>query len=59
METHNMEFFSNLDQATQMLQTRGEGILLAEEQADGKMKYTVTNETSCYGFTTPGPNYIP
>ena len=56
-----MENLSNLDQAIQILESRCEGLIVAEEQPDGKMKYTVTNETACYGLysTAMGPNYMP
>ena len=40
--------FSNLDQAVQMLEERGEGLIVAEEQLNGKMKYIVNPEEACY-----------
>ena len=49
-----MENLSNLDQAIQILESRCEGLIVAEEQPDGKMKYTVTNETACYGLYSTG-----
>jgi hypothetical protein len=44
--------FSNLDQAVQRLEERGEGVIVAEERPDGKMRYIV--ETTCYALYSSG-----
>lgn len=45
-----MEKLSNLEQAIQILEVRGEGVIVAEEQPDGKMKYIVSTEAACYAL---------
>ena len=45
-----MEKLSNLEQAIQILEVRGEGVIVAEEQPDGKMKYIVGTEAACYAL---------
>jgi hypothetical protein len=47
--------FPKVDQAIQLLEKRGEGVLVAEEQTDGKMKYMIfSTEASCYEHYTTG-----
>ena len=49
-----MENLSYLDGAIQILESRCEGLIVSEEPIDGKIKYTVTNETACYGLYSTG-----
>ena len=49
-----METISNLEQAMKVLEVRGEGLIFADEQPDGKMKYTVSTEAVCYGTYSTG-----
>jgi hypothetical protein len=51
-ETHMN--FSKLDEALHILATRGEGVIVAHEQADGKMKYIVSTEAACYTMYSTG-----
>jgi hypothetical protein len=54
-ETHQAMDFTKLDQAIQRLEKKGEGVLVADEQTDGKMKYMIFGtEASCYEHYTTG-----
>lgn len=49
-----MDSFSKLDDALQTLAEIGEGVVVADEQHDGKMKYIVCTEQDCYKLYTAG-----
>ena len=51
-----MDSFSKLDDALQTLAEIGEGVVVADEQHDGKMKYIVCTEQDCYKLTLLVPS---